>query len=283
MSTPNSPDYEVTSELDIQVFGKFFVKGEWQSGTFLAKDQASAPWTGDGDWLFYTNEVLPSTIHKLGFSFWDTVGVRRNFYSTEIPVTENFPARMGVRVKYEVGGGDTTVSFYYSILRSPATWVPLGTPTSLGFEALVRHTDDFIELGSHNAGDGKINGFAPVSFYQGEGIYLHPAGIEGAMNGADVFVDGTQVIKMDASMFAGATFGGGTPGPFGGTRNPDAIDSTGRKWSMQQVDREGFNTQIHTHTRNSWNHNPSLAWEAFQPFPAWDDFGLHLPLTSGLT
>ena len=283
MSTPNSPDYEVTSSLDIQVFGKFFVKAEWQSAAFLTKNQSGALWSSDGDWLFYSNEVLPSTIHRLGFSFWDDSAVRRNFYSSEIPVTLNFPARMGVRVKYEVGGGDTTVSFYYSILRSPATWVALGSPTSLGFEAPVRFTDDYIELGSNNAGDGIINGFAPSAFYQGEGIYLNPAGHEGAMNGVDVFVDGAQVIKMDASMYAGNTSGGGTATTFGGSRNPDAVDASGRKWSMQPQEREGFNTLIHTHTRNSWNHNPGLAWEAFQPFPAWDDFGLHLPLTSGLT
>lgn len=291
MRTPNSPDYEVTTSLDIRVFGKFFFKNEFEANALFSKNQTDAIWTSDGDWMFFSQEHDEvNFLHKLAFSFWDNSGVRRNFFSPELPILFGFPARMGVRVLYEVGGGDTTVSFYYSILRSPATWVPWGT-SSLGSEIPVRFTDDYIELGSHNAGDNIWNGDAPLEFYTSEtGVKLNPIGHHGTINGVDMFVDGEQVIKMDAGMFGGNTWPGGSPFVGFGevVRDSFATDSSGRRWEVPPAERETFNgepilTRIDTHTRNNWNHNPSLVWEAFQPFPAWDDFGLHLDLTSGLT
>lgn len=285
MSTPHHDDYYMNTELDIRWVGEL---QQWRStfGTsFASKAVAADLGQYDGEWVFWLGGQFdgfnpipgrPGLDHHNGtgqgeliFDWWDTNDNLHEVHSVIVPADDT--CRAGVRVNMQVGGGQTTIRFYWASQGS--NWV-LHDTVVLGAEYPIRRKGDQVEIASHNNGDSSE-------------FYFNPPGmLEGTVNSVVMRVDGnpSPVLNMQAGIWEG-----------GASIRPDndffffshemhqattAVDSVGRVWTMEKFtdgarphpfDDEPISCSTHTHTRQYFYHQ---AFVFSFPHPADSDFGL---------
>ncbi len=288
MSTPHHDDYYMNTELDVRWVGELQQWKSSQGTAFASKSVASSGNLGqyDGEWVFWLagsfdgeNPIpgRPEVNHHNGvqfagelvFDWWDTAGNLHEAHSVTVPADGT--CRAGVRVNMQVGGGQTTIRFYWATLG--ANWV-LHDTVVFGAEYPIRRKGDQVEIASHNNGDGS-------NFY-----WNPPAPMEGTVNSVVMRVDGnpSPVFSMQAGIWEG-----------GASIRPDndffffshdmrqaetARDSVGRVWTMERVsdhgrlhpfDNEQIECSTHTHTGDYFYHQPFVF--SF-PHPNDSDFGV---------
>ncbi len=260
ISTPHHDDFRVNDELDIRWVGKNI---QWRSSVgrvLVSKDQGSGVGQSDGEWIFYVDGTFDSGTGLPIFTWWDTTNTKRIATGNIVPVDNT--CRAGIRVNFKVGGGSTTVTFYWA--TNGSNWQVHDT-VNFGSEYPIRQTTDHIEIGSHNNGDSS------------QDFYNPPIPFEGTVQSLQIRVDGnsTPVANMQASNF----LAGIAPNPdvqaltFNESviEGSKGVDASGKVWTLEKYSDWGqFETIIHTHSATDYYHNPFFAW---YPRPSDDDFG----------